>query len=124
VNALGQPVNVAPLGLRILREDLASPTEVSIRAPGREEVAVNRGRMYVSEALQRRIRIRVNPEVFVKLTGAKWNYHRLTRCFSQLSFPNHRQAELFCDALLKFCASFDGVLLCDDGHCVDSKDLK
>ena len=122
--SLGQQMYAPPSGRPFLTEDVSLPCSVVSTVPNAVERASNRGRMHVSEVLQRRVRVRVNPEVFSKLTTRSWAFHRLTRCFARMSFPNAQQAELFCDALLKFCESFNGVMLSPHSQTIEDKAVK
>lgn len=103
-------------GAPILTEDLTRPIVVVAVNPSPAERAVNRSKMSTPGFLGRRVRVRINPEVFTKLATSRWAFHRLTQQFAKLSFPDAQQAEHFCDALMDFCAQFEGKLLSSPSH--------
>jgi hypothetical protein len=92
----------------ILREDTTVPITVEMHDVQEETRAENRAVMGVSETLGRRVRVRIQPEIWVKWGGKRWNYRRARQCGIAVSCPNPEQAELFIQAMHDFAASLTG----------------
>ena len=92
----------------ILREDTSAPTTVEMHDMQDETRAENRAVMGVSEILGRRVRVRFQPEIWVKWGGKRWNYRRARQCAVTVSCPSPEQAELVMQAILAFAKSLGG----------------
>jgi hypothetical protein len=92
----------------ILREDTSAPTTVEIHDVQDETRAENKAVMVVSETLGRRVRVRIQPEIWVKWGGKRWNYRRARQRGVTLSCPSPEQAELAIEAISAFTKSLEG----------------
>jgi hypothetical protein len=92
----------------ILREDTTAPITVEMHEVQEETRAENRAVMGVSETLGRRVRFRIQPEIWVKWGGKRWNYRRARQCGVTLSCPTSEQAELAIEAISAFAQSLEG----------------
>ncbi len=92
----------------ILREDTTVPNKVDVHQVQDQTRAENRAVMAVSEILGRRVRIRIQPEIWVKWGGRRWNYRRARQCGVTVSCPSPEQAELVIQAIAAFAQSLEG----------------
>lgn len=69
--------------------------------------AENRAVMAVPESLGRRVRVWIQPEIWVKRGGKRWNYRRARQRAVTVSCPSPEQAELAIDAILAFAQSLN-----------------
>ena len=92
----------------ILREDTSVPITVDIPRMQDATRAENRAVMAVSETLGRRVRVRIQPEIWVKWGGKRWNYRRARQRGVTVSCPSPEQAELAMEAILAFAQSLEG----------------
>ena len=67
--------------------------------------------MSQASLLGRRVRVRLQAEVFLKDSVKPWSFRRLPRTQIQFSAPNAEQAQLFLNALFDFAESLNGKLL-------------
>jgi hypothetical protein len=99
---------VAARNRPILREDTSVPITVDVPHVQDATRAENRAVMAVSEILGRRVRVRIQPEIWVKWGGKRWNYRRARQRGVTLSCPSTEQAELAIEAMLRFAEVLNG----------------
>jgi hypothetical protein len=93
-----------------LREDTSAPITVEVGEVLEHNRAVNRAVMNTCQILGRRVRIRIQPEVWTKWNG-KWSYRRVRQSGVTVSCPNPDQAELVTEAISRVLKGMDGKFL-------------
>ena len=91
----------------VLHEDTSTPIIAEAQEMQDDARVQNRAIMECSEMMGRRVRIRFQPEIWVKWRG-KWGYRRARQCGVILSCPDPDQAELGSNVILKFAESLNG----------------
>lgn len=97
-----------------LREDTSAPISVEVHEVQDDAQAQNRAVMAMCNTMGRRVRIRIQPEIWVKW-GGKWTYRRLRQQAVTVSCPNPQQAELTIDLVPRFLEQLNGKWLAEDG---------
>jgi hypothetical protein len=100
--------NVTARQRPILHEDTGVPITVEVHDVQDETRAENRAVMAVSETLGLRVRVRIQPEIWVKWGGKRWNDRRARQCGVTMSCPSPEQAELAIEAISAFAQSLEG----------------
>ena len=112
----------APVKVRkhpFLREDTSAPISVEVHDVQDDARAQNHAVMEMCNTMGRRVRIRIQPEVWVKW-GGKWNYKRARQRAVTLSCPSPEQAELLIDAIMETLRVFDGKFVAGS-RCYDAE---
>lgn len=106
-----QPEYVQCIGRPVLAENTQLPLAAK-RADLPAAIAVaNVLKMQQAPMLGRRVRLRIQPEIYYKPSVKSWAYHRLTRRYMHVSLANVEQANLFIDAVFTFIEQLNGKLL-------------
>ena len=98
----------------ILRENTDSPNIVDRACMQETTRAENWAIMAASESLGRRVRVRIQPEIWVKWGARGWNYRRARQQYVTISCPSPEQAQLAIDAILCFAESLNDKWLAPD----------